>query len=60
MKKFTVEILRKNSFKDNWHLSRVIEIEARTLKSALNKANKFVTPYQIYGKVEEIKTEVKA
>ena len=60
MKNFSVEILRKTSFKDNWHLDRIIIIKARTLQSALNKANKFVTPYQIYGKVEEIKTEVGA
>lgn len=59
MKKFSVEILRKKTFKDIWHLDRIIIIEARTLQSAINKADKFSTPYQTHGKIEEIKPEVK-
>lgn len=57
MKTFKVELLRKLTYNGNWYLERVIEIQAKTLQSALNKAHKFCTPYQIYGKVEEVKKE---
>lgn len=55
MKTFKVEILRRKSQFSEWYLSDVIEIKAKTLGSALNKAAKLVNPYQIYGKVEEVK-----
>lgn len=55
MKTFKVEILRRKSQFSEWYLSDVIDIKAKTLGSALNKAAKLVNPYQIYGKVEEVK-----
>lgn len=54
MKTYKVEILRRVSQFSEWYLSDVIEIKAKTLQSALNKAAKLITPYQIYGKVEEV------
>ena len=54
MKTYKVEIYRRKSQFSEWYLKEVIEIKAKSLNSALNKADKFVNPYQIYGKVEEV------
>ena len=54
MKTYRVEILRRKSQFSEWYLFEVIEIKARTLQSAFNKLAKMVSPYQIYGKVDEV------
>ena len=54
MKTYKAEIYRRESQFSEWYLSRVIEIKAKTRNSALNKLDKLVTPYQVYGNVEEI------
>jgi hypothetical protein len=54
MKTYKVEIYRRKSQFSEWYLKEVIEIKAKSLNSALNKAGKYVNPYQIYGKVEEV------
>ena len=53
MKTYKIEIYRRKSQFSEWYLKEVVEIKAKSLNSALNKADKLVTPYQIYGKVEE-------
>lgn len=54
MKTYKVEIYRRKSQFSEWYLFEVIEIKAKSLKSALDKAGKFITPYQMFGKVEEV------
>lgn len=52
MKKFSVEIMRKTTADGMWYLSKTVTIEAKTEKSAYNKAEKsYASPYCMVGAI---------
>ena len=58
MKKWAVQILRRQSaFDPVWTPSRVLEIEARTERSARRKAEKLESPYCMIGRIDEVKNQ---
>lgn len=53
MKKYTVELMRRQSAFSSWYLSKKVTIEARTERSAYNKAEKqYANPYCKIGRIE--------
>lgn len=55
MKTFKVEILRRKSQFTEWYKSGEIKIRAKNIDNVLKRLHKLESPYQIHGKIEEVK-----
>ena len=54
MKTYRIEILRRKSQFTEWEHHDTIEVRAKNIDNALKRAYKLQTPYQTYGRIEEV------
>ena len=55
MKTYRVEILRRKSQFTEWYHFETIEVRAKNIDNALKRIWKLDNPYQMHGRIEEVK-----